>query len=153
MSRIIGVLCFVFFFTGFVSAQSEHETEIKNVIKLFFKGLQNGDTISMKKTLVDTAILQSTFFNKEGESILKTEDFEKFLKSIASKKADDVWDERLSSYNIQVDGNMANVWTPYEFYLNYDFSHCGVNSFQLFFDGEKWKIIYLIDTRRRFGCK
>ncbi len=153
MRRIICVLCFIFFFTGILSAQSEYETELKKVIKLFFKGLQNGDTISMKKTLVDNAILQTTFFNKEGESILKTEDFRKFLKSIASKKPDDVWEERLSSYNIQVDGNMANVWTPYEFYLNYDFSHCGVNSFQLFFDGEKWKIIYLIDTRRRLGCK
>ncbi len=48
---------------------------------------------------------------------------------------------------------MANVWAPYEFYLNNDFSHCGVNSFQLFFDGIQWKIIYLIDTRRKQGCK
>ncbi len=48
---------------------------------------------------------------------------------------------------------MANVWAPYEFYLNNDFSHCGVNYFQLFFDGIQWKIIYLIDTRRKQGCK
>ena len=30
-----------------------------------------------------------------------------------------------------------------------NFSHCGVNSFQLFNDNGQWKIIYLIDTRRK----
>jgi len=151
--KILTIVVFVFFFSGNTSAQSENEENIKKVIKLFFKGLQSGDTITIKKTIANDAILQTTFINKEGESILRTEDFNKFLKSVASKKPEDTWVEKLLSYNIQVDGNMANVWTPYEFYLNYDFSHCGVNSFQLFFDGEKWIIIYLIDTRRRLGCK
>lgn len=153
LGRVVLTVVLCCFLFNNASAQSDNEIELKKVINLFFKGLQNGDTISMKKTLTDTAILQTTFFNNKGESILKTENFEKFLKSIASKNPDDVWEERLSSYNIQIDGNMANVWTPYKFYLNYDFSHCGVNSFQLFFNGEKWKIIYLIDTRRRLGCK
>jgi len=139
--------------TGKLSAQSEQVQEIKGVIKLFFKGLQNGDTIAIKKTVSETVILQTAYFNNEGESIMKTDDFNKFIQSVGSKKPDDIWEERLSSYNIQIDGNMANVWTPYEFYLNYKLSHCGVNSFQLFNDGEKWKIIYLIDTRRRLGCK
>lgn len=151
--KVLVALLMVCSLTGKLSAQSDDEKELKKVIQLFFKGLQNGDTITMKKTLTDNAILQTTYFNKDGESILKTEDFNKFIKSIAAKKPDDDWEERLLSYSIQIDGNMANVWTPYEFYLNYKFSHCGVNSFQLFNDGEKWKIIYLIDTRRRLGCK
>jgi len=150
--KIIVIICFIFSFMGTISAQSESETELKKVIKLFFKGLQNGDTITMKKTIASSAILQTAYTNKEGESILNNDDFNKFLKSVASKKKEDNWEEKLLSYAIKVDGNMANVWTPYEFYLNYKFSHCGVNSFQLFHDGETWKIIYLIDTRRRLGC-
>ncbi len=47
---------------------------------------------------------------------------------------------------------MANAWTPYEFWYNGNFSHCGVNSFQLIKKDEKWKIIYLVDTRRKEGC-
>jgi hypothetical protein len=47
---------------------------------------------------------------------------------------------------------MANAWVGYEFWLNGNFSHCGINSFQMVnFDGD-WKIIYLIDTRGRDGC-
>jgi len=144
-------LCCFLFTTA--SAQDEKEIELKKVINLFFKGLQKGDTITIKKTIMDSAILQTSFVSKDGESVLRTEEFSKFLKSVANKNPDDVWEEKLLSYSIQVDGNMANVWTPYEFYFNYNFSHCGVNSFQLFHDGEQWKIIYLIDTRRKLGCK
>lgn len=150
--KILTIVVFIFSFSVNISAQNENE--IKNVIKLFFKGLQNGDTITIKKTLASNIILQTTHFDKEGKSILRTENLDKFLKAVASKKTEDIWEEKLLSYNIQVDANMANVWTPYEFYLNNDFSHCGVNSFQLNLDNSRhWKIIYLIDTRRQKGCK
>lgn len=143
----------LFSFTGIVSAQSEKEIAIKKVITDFFEGLQRGDTIAMRKTIKKDAILQTTYINNEGTFILRTEDFNKFLQSVASKKPEDKWQENLLSYNIQIDANMANVWTPYEFYFNNNFSHCGVNSFQLFFNDKQWQIIYLIDTRRRKGCK
>jgi hypothetical protein len=47
---------------------------------------------------------------------------------------------------------MAAIWTEYSFYLGDKFSHCGVNSFQLFKDETGWKIIYIVDTRRKEGC-
>ena len=47
---------------------------------------------------------------------------------------------------------MAHVWAPYEFWYNGEFSHCGVNSFQLFKEEDTWKIIYLIDSRRKEDC-
>ena len=47
---------------------------------------------------------------------------------------------------------MANAWAPYEFYINSEFSHCGINSFQLIKIEGNWKIIYIIDTRRKDNC-
>jgi hypothetical protein len=44
---------------------------------------------------------------------------------------------------------MAHVWAPYEFYINDKLSHTGVNTFTLFKEKDIWKIIYLIDTRRK----
>ncbi|MCF6348704.1 MAG: nuclear transport factor 2 family protein [Flavobacteriaceae bacterium] len=134
-------------------SQETKEDEIKEVISLFFKGLQSGDTLTIKKTISNDLLMQTAYTNKEGKSMLRTENVSKFLNAVASKKREDIWEEKLLSYHIQIDGNMANVWTPYKFYFNNDFSHCGVNSFQLFFDGKKWKIIYLIDTRRKQSCK
>jgi hypothetical protein len=74
------------------------------------------------------------------------------VKSIARIPKDKKFEEKLLGFNIQVDGNMANAWTPYEFWYEGEFSHCGVNSFQLIKDDGEWKIIYLVDTRRKEGC-
>ena len=102
--------------------------------------------------VTDKIILQSISTDKEGKTVLKEEDFNKFIQSIASIPKDRTFEEKLLDFSIQVDGNMANVWTPYEFWYQGKFSHCGVNSFQLFYDDGNWKIIYLIDTRRQDDC-
>jgi hypothetical protein len=59
------------------------------------------------------------------------------------------FEERILNYNVQIDGNLAHVWTPYEFYINDQLSHIGTNSFTLYNDNGKWQIIHLIDTRRK----
>ncbi len=134
-------------------AQPLADEAVKNTIKTFFEGFHKGDTILMKSVMMDKVIMQTAYKNKEGKDILVTDEPGALVKAIGSRPADQKWDERISSYNIQIDGNMANAWTEYEFWLNDKFSHCGVNSFQLFNDGGKWKIIYLIDTRRTSSCE
>jgi hypothetical protein len=61
-------------------------------------------------------------------------------------------DERISFETIRIDGPLAIVWTPYKFYFNGQFSHCGVNSFHLVRLNGSWKIHFLIDTRRKEPC-
>ncbi len=153
IQRILIAAIMLLSFSMSLSAQSNQEKELKKVISTFFEGLLSGDTLKLKSTLATNMVLQTTYVNNEGHSILRTDDLKEVLNKIASKKPEDIWEENLLSYNIQIDGNMANVWTPYEFYFNKNFSHCGVNSFQLFYNGTEWKIIYLIDTRRRKNCK
>lgn len=141
------------FFFGNINTQSEAETQVKQTIETFFKGFHKGDTTLMRSVLADKVVTQSTYTNKKGENILHDSDINEFIKAIAKRPENQKWDERLLEFKIRVDGTMANAWTPYEFWLNGEFSHCGVNSFQLFNDNGKWKIIYLIDTRRRKGCQ
>ncbi|TYA71785.1 nuclear transport factor 2 family protein [Seonamhaeicola marinus] len=150
MQRIIFYL--VLLITSTIFSQSEEEQAARATIETFFEGFHKGDTILMKSVMSDKLILQTAFRNKEGKDVLVSDSPDKILKAIATRPADQKWDERILSYNIQIDANMANVWTPYEFWFNDKFSHCGVNSFQLFKDGDTWKIIYLIDTRKRAAC-
>ncbi|RDI14380.1 nuclear transport factor 2 family protein [Flavobacterium sp. AG291] len=123
------------------------EAEIKKSIAAFFEGLHTADTLKIKSVCKDL-ILQSVS-EKNGMIKLHNEPIDEFYKSIASIPKTMKIEERLLDYKIQVDGAMAHVWTPYEFYINGKLSHKGVNSFQLFKDGETWKIIYIIDTRRK----
>ena len=142
-------------FIGFLSfAQSDIEKEVEGVIKTFFEGFHKGDTLLMKSTMADNLVFQTAFKNKEQKDILKQDEVSGFIKAIGSKRpVIEKWEERINSYTIKVDGNMANAWTEYEFWLDGKFSHCGVNSFQLFHDNGIWKIIYLIDTRRKSSCE
>lgn len=135
------------------SQNDTREKLINNTINTFFEGLHKGDTLLINQTISSTLKLQTVFVNKKGENILKTESKNDFLQSVANKVKEDIWFEKLISISIKIDGNLASVWTPYEFYFNNEFSHCGVNSFQLFNNNGNWEIIYLADTRRKEGCK
>ena len=129
------------------------ENMIKSTINSFFEGLHKGDTTIINKTINTSIKMQTVFVNKEGQNVLRTETKKDFLFSVSNKRAEDIWLEKLVSISINIDGNLASVWTPYEFYFNNKFSHCGVNSFQLFNNNGNWEIIYLVDTRRNEGCE
>ncbi|RSC95553.1 nuclear transport factor 2 family protein [Tenacibaculum singaporense] len=150
----IFTLLIVFVLTTVVSAQENSEKKaIKKTIETFFDGLHKGDSTLVSSTLNSTVKIQTTFTNKEGKNVLITESKTKLLTNIANKKPEHTYLEKLISWDIKIDGNLASVWTPYEFYLNEKFSHCGANSFQLFNNNGKWEIIYLVDMRRRANCK
>jgi hypothetical protein len=93
--------------------------------------------------------LQSIIESKTKGNNLSDESTNDFYKSIASIPSNAKFQEKILSYNVQIDRSMAHVWAPYEFYLNDKLSHTGVNTFTLFKEKDTWKIIYLIDTRKK----
>jgi hypothetical protein len=143
MKKII--LLAVLFLTQILIAQ---DAEVKKSIDMFFEGMHTADTLKIKSVCTDTMILQSVGEGKNGAK-LTTDKVSEFYKSIADIPKEMKIEERLLNYKIQVDGAMAHAWTPYEFYINGKLSHKGVNSFQLFKDKGIWKIIYIVDTRRK----
>lgn len=132
--------------------QATEKQKVKTAIEQFFQGIHKGNMDFLKKTMHKEIKLQTTYTNKKGEKILKTDNVEGLLKFAKSIKPTDDYFEKILSYKILIDGNLASVWTPYEFYNKGKFSHCGVNSFQLFNNNGNWEVIYLIDTRKRNGC-
>ncbi|BDB55159.1 hypothetical protein GENT5_14640 [Flavobacterium ammoniigenes] len=132
----------------FSSATYSQNEEVKQVVVTFFKGFHAKDSITMKSVCADKMILQSISESSKGTQ-LKNDSAQDFFRSIATIPNTILFEEKLLDYSIQVDGAMAHVWTPYEFYLNNKLSHKGVNAFTLFKDNGLWKIVYLIDTRRK----
>jgi len=143
MKKILLIVSLLF--VGIVHAQKE---QVQKTIETFFEGFHAKDTIKIKSTCSVNMILQSISENTKGNKLLD-ETTKSFYKSIAAIPADAIFEERILSYNIQVDGSMAHAWTPYEFYVNGKLSHKGVNSFTLYLDKTTWKIIHIIDTRRK----
>ena len=143
MQRIVFVLLLVF--SSSLYSQNE---EVKDVIVTFFKGFHAKDSTIIKSVCAENMILQSIAESSKGSQI-KNQNPQDFYRSIATIPSTMLFEERVLEYSIQVDGAMAHVWTPYEFYVNNKLSHKGVNAFTLFKDNGLWKIVYLIDTRRK----
>jgi hypothetical protein len=127
--------------------------EVKATIQSFFKAFHQQDTLSLRSIAKGNIMLQSISRDQQGQTILNQNEYNQFLRSIASIPKERAFEEKLLGFTIKIDGSMANAWTPYEFWLDGQLSHCGVNSFQLMKEDDTWKIIYLVDTRRREGCK
>ncbi len=128
------------------------EDSVKAVINNMFTAMKNADPLLLKSSFADSMVLQTISRNKEGNLVVRNEAPSAFINFI-SKESPGNADERITFDVVKVDGPLAIAWTPYSFYYKGTFSHCGVNSFQLVrFNGE-WKIQYLIDTRRKQGCK
>lgn len=128
------------------------EDSVKAVVNDLFTAMRNGDAGGLASVFSESAVMQTITRNREKMTVVRNETVSEFAEFVGKLKKDSA-DERIIFESIKIDGPMAAVWTPYEFYFNGKFSHCGVNSFQLVrFDGE-WKIQYLIDTRRITGCR
>jgi hypothetical protein len=124
------------------------EDSVKAVINDMFTAMKNGDENLFRSVFSDSVVMQTIRRNKERTTIVVNESLNEFAQFVGTLKKDSA-DERISFETIKIDGPLAIAWTPYKFFYNGTFSHCGVNSFQLVrFEG-KWKIQYLIDTRRK----
>jgi hypothetical protein len=140
---------FILLFFGLsIGVFAQEEKAIKQSISVFFEGLQSSDTIKIQTVCHKEMKLQS-IMEKNTVGGLSFQSNSDFYKSIAAIPKNLKIEERILSYNIQIDGTMANVWTPYEFYINEKLSHIGVNSFTLLLENNIWKIVHIIDTRRK----
>lgn len=149
MLRYFTALCFSFFATTLV-AQTAKDS-VQHTINNMFFAMKNADTLLLKTCFTDSAFLQTIVTKKDGTTKVKTESLTDFIQQIGTISKGSA-DERIKFGSINIDGTLANVWTPYKFYFNEKFSHCGANNFVLVRINNKWLIQYIIDTRRKADC-
>ena len=134
-----------------VFAQND-EAAVKQIVNRVFEGMKKTDTAMIRDAFSAEPILQTIIKNKEGKVFVNREPLDSFLVAVARPHTE-AYDERIVFDVVKIDGELAMVWAPYKFFLGDKFSHCGVDSFQLAKINGEWKIVYLVDTRRRQGCE
>lgn len=138
----------VFLFLISISGFGQKNQDIEKPIHNLFLGMKNADPELVKSVFAENAVLQT--ITKDGT--VKSDSIQDFVASV-SKFTKGNLDERIIVEAVHSDGNLASIFTPYSFYLKGKLSHCGANSFQLVKQNNEWKILYIIDTRRKEGCK
>lgn len=141
-------------FTGCTLMAYSQQTEtdaVKQTVNTLFDAMRKADSALLRTVFSKDMLLQSIANDKYGHPVLTTENAATFIKAIGTPHTA-VYDERITFGDIKIDGALASVWAPYKFYLGGKFTHCGVDVFQLMKTAAGWKIIYIVDTRRKDGC-
>jgi hypothetical protein len=130
--------------------QSPEEKAVISVVENFFLALEKHDS-----TLAVTVVLpEAKFFSvREDSSGVRWNSSvgEDFIKRVASSEED--WLERMWEPKVLIHKQMAVVWTPYDFYRNREFSHCGIDAFNLIKTNKGWKIAGIVYTVEPDGCE
>lgn len=119
------------------------------VVQRLWDGMKARDT-AMVRSVFDSTAMLSRVVTRNGESRVQITPVSGFIEALG--RANEPWNERMYAPEVRIDGPLATVWTEYDFHLGDQFSHCGVDAFQMLKTSAGWKIVALSDTARREGC-
>jgi hypothetical protein len=126
------------------------QAEVLAVVYRFFEGMRSKDTALVRATLHASARLIGAGTDRQGQLRVDEVPMDRFIQTVAT--APGKLDEKIWDPEVRIDGDLATVWTQYVFHYDGNFSHCGVDAFQLARTTDGWKIIQIADTRRNAGC-
>jgi hypothetical protein len=149
-SILLALLLSMVFTPARADAQTNAEAEVRAVIQRLFDGMRAADSAAVRTLFHPSARLQSAGTDRAGAPVLHLDSINSFVTGIGGTHPQ--YDERIANVVVQVDGNLAQAWMDYTFYLDGRKLHCGVDAMQLFRTAEGWKFIQLADTRRRTEC-
>ncbi len=144
------IICLLMASSAPAFCQTQSDT-VKKVINRFFETMRNADTTEMRYTINDDMIIQSLHPRKGRNDSLAMIKADDFIKIIGTPHKD-VYDERVTFGDININNNIATVWAPYKFYLGKKFSHCGIDVFQLMKTNIGWKIVSVFYDIRTGNC-
>ena len=122
----------------------EQQAEIVGALQTLFDALRAGDA-ELLRSIVDPSVVMHFTETRDGETTFGSSTLDGLATRIASSEAPLI--ERMWDPVVRVDGPLASIWTPYDFYVGEEFSHCGVDAANLVRGADGWKIVALSWTR------
>lgn len=137
----------IFGTSEYVHAQNE-KTEVLQAAQNLLDAIEKADTAAFRATFMPNAMIY-TVRTKEGKPVSASRS--PFTDTF---RADTNTKERMKDegVEVQVHGNMAQVWAPYNLWVNDTFSHCGIDVFTLIKTASGWRIAALSYTIEKEGC-
>jgi hypothetical protein len=112
--------------------------EILHAIDELFDAMAAGDAERAGQVLLPEGQWISVRRGEDGADVVSVMPHRVFLVRLAESR--ERWLERFWDPQIMVHGPIAVVWTPYDFYRDGEFSHCGMDAFTLVRGADGWRI-------------
>lgn len=121
-------------------------SEVLETTYRLFDAMRERDVAALTELLHPRALIAG--IAPGGETQVRT--VEEWLRMLADSR--EVLDERIRDARVEIDGDLATLWAPYDFYRGGRFSHCGTDAFQFVRQDGAWKLIAVTFTRRTTLC-
>ncbi len=138
----------LFLLNGYQLAAQSEDSLIRKTVDNLFLSMQAGDSALLRSCFMIDATLKTVYGNVQGATKVVSESVNDFAIAVGTPHKEK-WNEQIHDVEIRVDGPLAVVWAPYEFYIDEKFSHRGVNAFELVYFKDNWMILSITDTRRK----
>ena len=129
--------------------KDDDKAAVVAAVQKFFDTMASRDVDGARAVLMAEGRLFAVR-EQDGQPAARASSIEEYLKGLPSRKAE--YRERMWNPEVRVHGPIASVWTPYDFWVDGKFSHCGVDVFDLVKTPEGWKISGGAYTVERTGC-
>lgn len=145
----IAVLALALCTTAFSARAQDSEKEVLLVAQALLTAIEKGDTTSFRSLFMPNGMIY-TVREKDGQPLAASRS--PFTDTF---RAGTVVKERMKAtgVTVQVHGHMAQVWAPYDLWVNDTFSHCGIDVFTLIQTARGWRIATLSYTIEKEGCE
>ncbi len=127
-------------------APDPEEEAVVAVVQQLFEAMRTNDSTMAANTFHPAARV-----GRAGDNGISFGHPQGLIGMIAAPK-EEVYDEPIWDWVVNVDGRLAQMWTKYAFYMGDTFSHCGSDAFELYKGRNGWQITQLVDTRRTEDC-
>jgi len=147
-SLTVGAICLASF-NSTTADELTDEAAVIDVIDTFFAAMTAKDVESMRSIMTPDGKLYGYREEADGLLIIRPSHSD-YLHDLSGSK-----DKRVERYwnpTITIHGRLATVWTPYDFYRDDEFSHCGINNFSLLKTEEGWKIAGALFSMQQENC-
>ena len=130
---------------GHLPTEAER-TAILAAVQGIFDALATGDGEILREIMHPDVLMHSVERDADGMRSSSTSTRDELIARLEG--SEQVLTERMWDAEVRVSGDLAMVWTPYDFYVGDDLSHCGADALLLTRnDDESWQIIALSWTR------
>ncbi len=126
------------------------EQEVLNVANSLFETLTARDKAKALTFFRPDGAAQVVVENADGTRRYRHMSWGAFITGIPDSGPRFV--ERLTNPAVEIDGDIAMIWSDYVATIDGKVNHCGVNHFDLVREGGRWKILNITWTQRTTGC-
>jgi hypothetical protein len=119
-----------------IAAQTSADRDaVLKAVQIFFDTMTAKDVDGARNILMPQGRFHAVRMRDNNLRSFSNEEY--FAQLQSSKQA---MQERMWNPEVRVHGLIATVWTPYDFWIDGKFSHCGIDAFDLVKTDKGWKI-------------